>query len=49
VFTPLQVDLLGMKLAVWQDSKGQWQCFQDLCPHRYVCNAQSLDWLERVE
>ncbi len=30
----LQVDLLGMSLVVWADSKGQWHCMEDKCPHR---------------
>jgi len=31
---PLHVDLLGMQLAVWADSKGEWHCVTDRCPHR---------------
>jgi pheophorbide a oxygenase len=31
---PQHVDLLGLKLVVWADSKGQWHCLEDKCPHR---------------
>ncbi len=30
----MQVDLLGLSLALWADSKGQWHCVEDVCPHR---------------
>jgi len=31
---PQHVDLLGLKLVVWADSKGTWHCLEDRCPHR---------------
>ncbi|KAF6259816.1 pheophorbide a oxygenase [Scenedesmus sp. NREL 46B-D3] len=32
--TPNAVQLLGMRLVLWQDKAGSWRCFEDLCPHR---------------
>jgi phenylpropionate dioxygenase-like ring-hydroxylating dioxygenase large terminal subunit len=31
---PNAVQLLGMRLVLWQDKQGGWRCFEDLCPHR---------------
>ncbi len=31
---PKAVSLLGMDLVLWCDGQGQWQCFEDKCPHR---------------
>jgi phenylpropionate dioxygenase-like ring-hydroxylating dioxygenase large terminal subunit len=30
----MQMELLGKSLVVWADSKGQWHCLEDRCPHR---------------
>lgn len=32
---PQAIDLLGMSLVVWQDSKGTWHAMRDRCPHRW--------------
>jgi phenylpropionate dioxygenase-like ring-hydroxylating dioxygenase large terminal subunit len=31
---PHPVELLGERLVLWRDGKGQWRCFEDKCPHR---------------
>eukprot|EP00877_Chromochloris_zofingiensis_P009253 jgi/Chrzof1/4581/Cz14g19030.t1_PAO3[v5.2] len=31
---PNGIQLLGMKLVLWQDQTGTWRCFEDACPHR---------------
>jgi hypothetical protein len=33
---PTQVQLLGQDFVVWRDSAGEWQAFEDTCPHRWV-------------
>jgi len=32
--SPLGVEVLGEKLVLWRNQKGQVQCLKDLCPHR---------------
>eukprot|EP00775_Hariotina_reticulata_P005511 gene5511-5747_t len=31
---PTANQLLGLPLVLWKDGHGQWQCFEDRCPHR---------------
>ena len=31
---PKQVHILGQKLVMWRDSKGEVHCLSDLCVHR---------------
>jgi len=31
---PLATELLGQRLVLWCDANGEWQCFEDKCPHR---------------
>lgn len=36
---PTKVQLLGQDFVVWRDNQGEWQAFEDACPHRWVCHA----------
>ena len=31
---PHPVELLGQRLVLWRDGRGEWRCFEDKCPHR---------------
>jgi hypothetical protein len=33
---PTKVQLLGQDFVVWRDNQGEWQAFEDTCPHRWV-------------
>mmetsp|Transcript_15433 Transcript_15433/g.43181 ORF Transcript_15433/g.43181 Transcript_15433/m.43181 type:complete len:602 (-) Transcript_15433:300-2105(-) len=33
---PHHAQLLGSDLVLWRDGKGEWKCFEDICPHRMV-------------
>jgi hypothetical protein len=33
---PTKVQLLGQDFVVWRDNQGEWQAFEDACPHRWV-------------
>lgn len=37
---PHAVQLLGRRLVVWRDASKTWQCFEDLCPHRYESSSE---------
>lgn len=33
---PTAIKLLGKDLVIWTSGRGQWQCFDNICPHRSV-------------
>ena len=39
---PTPVQLLGKALVLWTNGDGQWQCFEDVCPHRYCISVIPL-------
>ena len=41
---PNPVQLLGKNLVVWMDGTGQWQCFEDRCPHRAAPLSEGKIW-----
>ena len=36
---PTAATLLGIPVVIWRDGKGDWNCFEDRCPHRYSIQA----------
>jgi phenylpropionate dioxygenase-like ring-hydroxylating dioxygenase large terminal subunit len=43
------VDLLGKSLVLWADSKGQWHCMEDKCPHRLVMLSEGRVEGDRIQ
>jgi phenylpropionate dioxygenase-like ring-hydroxylating dioxygenase large terminal subunit len=41
---PNPIQLLGKNLVVWMDGTGQWQCFEDRCPHRAAPLSEGKIW-----
>jgi hypothetical protein len=43
------VQLLGMRLVLWQDKQGSWRCFADMCPHRWELQSSQHEAREKFK